>query len=779
MVSAGWESLVERFAPAHRDLVARLVGEAPRHFSPAGCDHYRLGAEALLNLGRGESLVLAYLEAAPVIAREVGEEGCDAARREAANLASLTSGEVIEQFLTTLPLVARRLGDIDLFLHYLRFVHQLVSVAPRALRPFLSHLEPLLEKLTLGGLQRWALFGAEMHRRDLQALQAYFSLESPESQAKLQEERHGTLFVDIQRRLLSYLRALWGRDFWLKPAQADRNEFCPYIEEFILHLPDATDSVGPVDGLSLYRAIATHMAAHLIYGEGAHDPRGLSSLERALYTFLEDLRVEYLAAHHFPGLGRLWASLAEHPMPRGWRHPAPQWLVAVVRTVYQQWGWTESTASSLPAPLHAFAERYAAALAQHSGSRAAIDLRQPTDELAQAIEACGAGTPMAREVEQIGLLYRDDNRIVWTLDTELLEHKIQAYSQRRTQRRIVSLMEFVNEVDTETASDTPDEIWVPATPIYDDDGITYQEKYRTPRIDGPFFYDEWDDRAQCYRPDWVSCFEYPAPTGELEPLNALYREHYPVVKRLRRLIERLRPQGVQRERKLEDGDELDLTPAIDAMVHARLGLPFDPRITLRNKLLKRDLAVLLLLDLSASTNDTPAGAHHSVIDATRAATLLLAEAIEQIGDPLAILGFHSDSREDVRLYPIKRFSERWGIATKVRLAGITGAFSTRMGAALRHAGSWLQQRSNKRKLLLLVTDGEPADIDERDPNHLRRDARRAVDELWQKGVATYCLTLDPSADRYVAAIFGKRYTVLERVDKLPERLPMLFASLTR
>ena len=84
-----------------------------------------------------------------------------------------------------------------------------------------------------------------------------------------------------------------------------------------------------------------------------------------------------------------------------------------------------------------------------------------------------------------------------------------------------------------------------------------------------------------------------------------------------------------------------------------------------------------------------------------------------------------------------------------------------------------------RKLLLLVTDGEPADIDERDPQHLRHDTRKAVEELHSKGILTYCLTLDPNADAYVKRIFGaNNYTIVDHVDRLSEKLPTLFASLT-
>jgi len=99
---------------------------------------------------------------------------------------------------------------------------------------------------------------------------------------------------------------------------------------------------------------------------------------------------------------------------------------------------------------------------------------------------------------------------------------------------------------------------------------------------------------------------------------------------------------------------------------------------------------------------------------------------------------------------------------------------------LRHSAYHLHKQPERRKLILLVTDGEPADIDERDPQHLRCDAKKAVEELYSQGVQTYCLTLDPHADDYVKRIFGQNnYTVIDHVDRLPEQLPVLFASLTK
>ena len=98
---------------------------------------------------------------------------------------------------------------------------------------------------------------------------------------------------------------------------------------------------------------------------------------------------------------------------------------------------------------------------------------------------------------------------------------------------------------------------------------------------------------------------------------------------------------------------------------------------------------------------------------------------------------------------------------------------------MRHAGHSLLKQPERRKLLLLVTDGEPTDIDERYPQHLRHDTKKAVEELYSKGILTYCLTLNPNADNYVKRIFGaNNYTIIDNVQRLPEQLPVLYASLT-
>jgi nitric oxide reductase NorD protein len=232
-------------------------------------------------------------------------------------------------------------------------------------------------------------------------------------------------------------------------------------------------------------------------------------------------------------------------------------------------------------------------------------------------------------------------------------------------------------------------------------------------------------------------------------------------------------------KKRLEGDRLDLDACISATMDLRTGIPPDPRVHAILGRQQRDLSVLVLLDLSQSTNDLVANAGTSVLNLAREATVLLADAMARIGDSFAIHGFSSNGRHDVGYYRFKDFDRPYGKLSKGRLAGMTGHLSTRMGTALRHAGTFLRDRRAHKKLILLVTDGEPSDIDVHDARYLMFDAKKAVEENNRHGIFTYCMSLDPKADRYVSRIFGQRnYIVVDHIRRLPEKLPMLYMRVT-
>jgi nitric oxide reductase activation protein len=215
------------------------------------------------------------------------------------------------------------------------------------------------------------------------------------------------------------------------------------------------------------------------------------------------------------------------------------------------------------------------------------------------------------------------------------------------------------------------------------------------------------------------------------------------------------------------------------LIDYKSGSSPDPRINMSHRTDGRSFAITLLLDLSQSLDEKASGSNQTILELSQEAVSLLAWSVQQVGDAFAIGGFHSNTRHDVRYYHLKGFKEPWGDEVKSRLAAMQAGYSTRMGAAMRHAGHYLKSQQADKKLLLILTDGQPADVDTKDGNLLIADAHQAVKELDQEGIYSYCINLDPKADEYVEDIFGKQYTVIDNIARLPERLPQLFISLTK
>ncbi|HEB58527.1 MAG TPA: VWA domain-containing protein [Gammaproteobacteria bacterium] len=772
-----YAEFLEQVVPEIKDVLDSTFHDAARIMSPAGLSDYLDGAKALTNLGRGHDLVITYLQEMPLVARECGEDIIPDCISAAMKVSSMTSGEVITLLFASLPTASRHLGDAQLVRGYLTLIHQLASTAARGLRPMLTHIDELLSKLTLSGLRRWANFGAQAYRRDFNNLTSYFNLESADSRAMLEKERRGVLFVRVQRKLNFYLRALWGRDFFLRPTGADYTDFRPYVEDRILHMPDALDDIGDITGLELYRATAAHMAAHMVYAHTSVSAEQLSPAQMFFVGLLEDARVEYKAINSFPGLSRLWKSL----MLVEYDGPVEHETVPVLEKLALQ--LLDSSVKGDDEQLNRFAEKF----------HAQIEANQDDNHFSwlMGIElynlfAGRKAVPSLRILERYRIPYRDDNRIIWHFEDIDWDSGFEyiAATQRQVHRQVSPLM-MAHEVDCELAGDDAQEIWTCSDLMrfYEDDltdnARTFNEAWGKEPVSEPYHYQEWDYQIQLHRPDWVTLYERRMPKGDPEDIDNILTEYKPIAHRIRQIIDLLAPAGVQRQRGLEDGDEIDINAAVDAMVALRMGEQPSPRITMRNVLKTRDLAVVVLLDLSESTNEQVGDTDKTILQLTREAATLVATAINGIGDPFALHGFASDGRHDVQYYRFKDFNQHFDDEARARLAGMKGGLSTRMGAALRHAGYHLLKQQERRKLILLVTDGEPADIDEADPQHLRHDTRKAVEELYSTGVLTYCLTLDPHADNYVKRIFGENnYTVIEHVDRLPEQLPLLFASLT-
>lgn len=728
------------------------LAHAQMKLSDAGVDAYVDGAQVICKMGRGEEPVLVFLEEMPLVAAQVGEEIIAEVVEFTRKLARTPNSKAIPPFLQSLAAAARHLESHQLFREYLQLVWQTMErTSPKVhgidsmytsecLPDFLKSAPFLLGQLSLGGLKNWVDYGIKGYPNDPERQRDYFLLQSADSRAVLQRERHGTLLTDHERQLDLYLRGLWSNEAVFLPYSLAFDQLrkpAPYLDDNGIHLPDVYDdfppspTCGKISGINRYRALLAHVSAHRRWTSPIMADN-FSPFQRISIEVFEDSRVEWLAMQEYPGLREQWQAL--HPMPQEVEHEKGVSYIRHRLAMLSRALLDPGHGYTHPSILKYVTQFNALMAAGNTDTKAMIDLgihfisesRLRSDSSAKVY------------FDDTEIDYRDDNRLMWR---------------------------FFEDGDEEVYEARPRK----AQPEEQGD-----EAKMPPRL-----YPEWDYLAQHYNPDWVSLYEHLHPGGDAAYIDQLLAKHSALAKKLKKIIDMLKPQQKVRVRYQEEGSELDLDVAIRSLIDFKSGAQPDSRINMSHKNDGRSIAVSLLLDLSASLGDVPEGCTQSKLELSQEAVSLLAWAVEQMGDPFAIGGFHSDTRHEVRYLHFKGYKEQWGDEVKARLAAMDAGFSTRMGAALRHAGHYLGHQQADKKLLLVLTDGEPADIDSQDPRHLIEDAKIAVRELDQQGIYTYCINLDPKADAYVADIFGKHYAVIDNIQRLPERLPQLFMALTK
>jgi len=228
-----------------------------------------------------------------------------------------------------------------------------------------------------------------------------------------------------------------------------------------------------------------------------------------------------------------------------------------------------------------------------------------------------------------------------------------------------------------------------------------------------------------------------------------------------------------------DGAELDVDACVRNHADRSSGHTPETGGYLAQARCERDLACLLLADLSMST-DAWISDSHRIVDVVRDSLLLFSEALTATGDRFGIYGFSSLRRQNVRFHLLKDFNGRYDAAARARILAIKPGFYTRMGAAIRQSASILEEQAAGRRLLLIITDGKPNDLDLYDSRYGIEDTRMAVHEARRLGLTPFCVTIDREAGSYLPYLFGPAgFCVIRKPEELPRRLPLLYAQLTR
>ena len=286
---------------------------------------------------------------------------------------------------------------------------------------------------------------------------------------------------------------------------------------------------------------------------------------------------------------------------------------------------------------------------------------------------------------------------------------------------------------------------------------------------------EWDYRKQLMQPAHCSLQMMLARDAQPCELPPALRN---TAKRLRNQFQSLTPQR-ERLRAQANGSDLDMDACVRYAAEKASGMPVgEPGLYIDSRNRSRDLSCLLLADLSLST-DAWVSNSARVIDVIRDSLLLFGEALAATGDRFALYGFSSVRRQNVRYHLLKGFDERYGSTIRGRLAAIKPGFYTRMGAAIRHSANILSKQKSARRLLLILTDGKPNDLDKYEGRYGIEDTRMAIHEARRLGLTPFCVTIDEKAGDYLPHLFGANgYAVVRNAEMLPQVLPRLYVQLT-
>jgi nitric oxide reductase NorD protein len=286
---------------------------------------------------------------------------------------------------------------------------------------------------------------------------------------------------------------------------------------------------------------------------------------------------------------------------------------------------------------------------------------------------------------------------------------------------------------------------------------------------------EWDWRRRRLVPE--RCRIVPMLAADAAPCELPERLRR-TARRLRHQFQALAPARVW-HRAQPDGQEIDLDAYLRFATGRRAGGAVGGDALYRDMHAgARDLVCLLMADLSLST-DTWVNDCHRVIDVIRDSLFLFGEALDATGDRFGIYGFSSRKRDPVRVHRLKAFDERYAAAVRGRIQAIKPGYYTRMGAAIRHGSALLADQAAGRRLLLLLTDGKPNDLDQYEGRYGIEDTRQAVLEARRLGLQAFCVTIDAKGNDYLPHLFGTSgYVIIRKPSELPKRLPLLYAQLT-
>jgi nitric oxide reductase NorD protein len=714
------------------------------------------GVLALADVNAGPSCLVAFWEISQSHPTEEGIASLIVTAHTAANVCRHAGAQAAAATISSVAVARRILGAGPALSRWWRTMDDLAQRAPESVGAAAMRMNEILSAGNIHSFESFVAAGLKLAGNDRRRRLAFFTLQDELARRLVERAEAGVGFAEAERQTKAFVTSLWGRPPLLRSFPGDTGQSPQRragIAGPLIRLPEIYRGVQGDAAYALYRAAAAHAQAHLVFGGPRFPVGALKPLQIALVTLIEDARIELLAMRQLPGLRKLWSPF-HVAVPAGVA-TAPTLLARLTRALFDASyddddGFVAKGRWMFEAQL---ARLQDPAISREIGMLLGNDLGQMRVQF----------NAKSYVVEPV---YRDDGMGLWDFGED-------APSSGETLDLAVDAARLEQHEDPNQSSLRPDR--------REDESRIGRARPVAPDQRGLVIakYPEWDCAHGVERPDWTTVCEVLARPGDPRLVEDALDRADVLRNRIRRLVRSVRVGRTIRLKRQLDGHDLDVDAVLDAGIALRMHREPDPRVFRATTSKHRDLAVLLLLDISESTRDRLASGA-SILEVERLAVAVLAEAMSALGDPFSMLAFASNGRDDVGMTTVKAFNEPYDRACVGRLAALSSGLSTRLGTALRHAGELISHARSFRKLVIVLTDGEPSDIDVADPLDLVEDARRAAVGLRARGIDGFGVVMGSGAMNSAVRIFGRGNTMLvPRVEDLPVRLSELYFRLAR
>ncbi|MGB3210034.1 MAG: VWA domain-containing protein [Desulforhopalus sp.] len=292
-----------------------------------------------------------------------------------------------------------------------------------------------------------------------------------------------------------------------------------------------------------------------------------------------------------------------------------------------------------------------------------------------------------------------------------------------------------------------------------------------------FFYKEWDQTTGDYKIDWCQVRQRIAKQQPNDFVRHIQERLHGIILLIRRQFMKMKPELFRKYRAQPTGDSLDIDALVQALTDMRSGAAMSENVYIRRDKRIRDVSVFFLVDLSGSTDEEVNG--RRVIDIQKEAMVIMAEALDVLGDPYAVYGFSSEGRFRVDMFNVKDFNEPYDEKVQHRLGNLQPLGLTRMGTVVRHATYKLDEIPAAIKLLVILTDGRPYDMEYGNLEYAISDTKKAIQEARAKNIHPFIITSDQKGSDYLQMISPQtECVILPKVELLPTLLPALYRRLT-